>query len=331
MNENEIDDLILEKELGKNYIGTVFLSSIKGDKTKKFVTKIYSRAEIEGTILMDFLRNEIDILQKLDHPNILKFHSFKESDQNFYLSFEFCNGDYLENVFDKYKEKYGKPFSEEIVQYLMRQIIDAFKYIHSKKVIHRDIKLENIFINFETEKDKEELNMMKATVKIEGFNFSCYINDSEKVYDELGSPLYMDPIILKKKIINNEETRKLGYDQKADIWSLGNIFYEMLVGKYAFDSEDLDELSQKVEEGTYTIPTSLSHEVVSFINAMLQYDSQRRLSIDELSKHPFLIKEVQDFHPIDLKKVSKNVDESGLKINTKNNKSIWEIFNADEE
>ena len=64
---------------------------------------------------------------------------------------------------------------------------------------------------------------------------------------------------------------------------------------------------------------------------MLQYDSQRRLSIDELSKHPFLIKEVQDFHPIDLKKVSKNVDESGLKINTKNNKSIWEIFNADEE
>ena len=58
---------------------------------------------------------------------------------------EFCDGG-LDEALEKYQEKYGKPFSEEIVQYLMRQIMDAFKYIHSKRVIHRDIKLENILI-----------------------------------------------------------------------------------------------------------------------------------------------------------------------------------------
>ena len=64
---------------------------------------------------------------------------------------------------------------------------------------------------------------------------------------------------------------------------------------------------------------------------MLQYDSQKRLSCDELIKHPFLTKEVKDFHPIDLKKVSKKVGEEGLEINTKKNKSIWAIFNANDE
>ena len=213
----------------------------------------------------------------------------------------------------------------------MRQIIDAFRYIHSKRVIHRDIKLENILLNFESEKDKEELNMMKATVKVADFGFACYISNSGSLYSTVGSPINMDPVILKKKNDASKKARQLGYDQKADIWSLGTICYEMLIGKSAFDAEDMEELVDKIEKGTYIIPTSLSHEVVSFINGMLQYDSQKRLSSDELIKHPFLTKEVKDFHPIDLNRVSKKVNEEGLEISTKKNKSIWAIFNANDE
>ena len=192
MKKKEIENLILEKELGSGSFGVVYLSSIKGDDETKLATKRIERAKIEGNKLMDYFRNEIEILQKLDHPNIVKFKSLKKTKKYFYLAMEFCNGGGLDKALEKYQEKFGKPFSEEIVQFLMRQIIDAFKYIHSKRVIHRDVKLENILLNFETEKDKEELNMMKATVKICDFGFSCYINKSGSLYSTVGSPINMD-------------------------------------------------------------------------------------------------------------------------------------------
>ena len=326
-----IDNYILEKCLGKGAFGEVYLTSVKGDANKKLATKKLERSEIEGTEALKYLKNEIQILQKLNHPNIVKFDSIKKTKKHYYIVMEYCNGGELTKALEKYQAKYGKPFPQEIVQHLMRQIISAFKYIHAEKVVHRDIKLDNILLNFESEKDKEELNMMKATPKIIDFGFACFVNKSGLLYSTLGSPINMDPIILKKLNSNSKKARQLGYDQKADIWSLGTICYEMLIGKSAFDAEDMDELVEKIENGTYTVPTNLSKEVISFINGMLQYDSQKRLSCDELSRHPFLTTEVKDFHPIDLQKVSKKIDSSGLKINTILNKSIWAIFNAEDE
>ena len=326
-----IDNYILEKCIGKGAFGEVYLTAVKGDNNKKLATKKLERSEVEGTEALKYLKNEIQILQKLNHPNIVKFDSIKKTKKHYYIVMEFCNGGELTKALEKYQAKYGKPFSQEIVQHLMRQIISAFKYIHGEKIVHRDIKLDNILLNFESEKDKEELNMMKATPKIIDFGFACFVNKSGLLYSTLGSPINMDPIILKKLNSNSKKARQLGYDQKADIWSLGTICYEMLIGKSAFDAEDMDELVEKIENGTYTVPTNLSREVISFINGMLQYDSQKRLSCDELSRHPFLTTEIKDFHPIDLQKVSKKVDEQGLKINTILNKSIWAIFNAEDE
>ena len=326
-----IDNLILEKCIGKGSFGEVYITSVKGDDKKKLATKKLERDQIEGTEALKYLTNEIKILHKLDHPNIVKFDSIKKTKKHFYIVMEYCNGGELSKALEKYQEKYGKPFSQEIVQHFMRQIIDAFKYIHGNKIIHRDIKLDNVLINYESEKDKEELNLMKATAKIIDFGFACFINKSGLLYSTLGSPMYMDPIILKKLNSSTKKARQLGYDQKADIWSLGTICYEMLIGKSAFDAEDMDELVEKIENGTYTVPTNLSKEVISFINGMLQYDSHTRLTCEELSKHPFLTKEVKDFHPIDMQKVSKKVDDKKLKINIKQNKSIWAIFNADDE
>ena len=105
----------------------------------------------------------------------------------------------------------------------------------------------------------------------------------------------------------------------------------MLIGKTVFDYENMDELIKKIEEGIYTIPTNLSYEAISFLNGMLQYDSKRRLTAEQLSKHDFLNKDIKDFHNIDLEKVSKIIDKNELKINLKNNEFIWSIFNADSE
>ena len=117
----------------------------------------------------------------------------------------------------------------------------------------------------------------------------------------------------------------------TDIWSIGAICYEMLIGKPIFYSENIDESVKNIEEGTYTIPITMSHEAVSFLNGMLQYDSKRRLTAVQLSKHDFLNKDSKDFHSINLQKVSMLVNEKQLKINVKNNDFIWSIFNVETE
>jgi len=325
-----IDNYVLEKCIGKGAFGEVYITSKKGE-SKKYATKKLDREYIEKSEAMKYLQNEIFILKTLDHPNIVKFVDVKKTKKHYYIIMEFCNGGELSKALEKYMEKHGKPFSQEIVQHIMRQIIDAFKYIHGQKIIHRDVKLDNVLLNFDTEEDKENLNMMKAQVKIIDFGFACKLSKSGLQYSTLGSPINMDPIILKKLNSSGRSTNQLGYDMKADIWSIGTICYEMLIGRSAFHAEDMDELINKIEDGTYVVPTNLSKEIISFLNAMLQYDSHARLNSLELSRHVFLTSNVKDFHSIDMAKVSKKVDNKGLQINVKRNKTIWSIFNADDE
>ena len=330
----KLENYELEKKLGEGAFGEVWLTS-KKDDTKKYATKKMDREEIEKSESMKYLRNEIAILQYLNHPNIVKFQEVKKTKKHFYIIMEYCNGGDLSKALEKYIEKYGKPFDEKLVQHFMKQIISAFRYIHEKKIIHRDVKLENILLHYEDEEDKKNFNLMKAQVKIIDFGFACKISKEGLQYSVLGSPINMDPLILKKLNSSHnpkfKKEKQLGYNEMADIWSIGTICYEMLIGSPAFDSQDMEELVKRVEDGNYSIPTSLSHEVVSFMNGMLQYDGKRRLTAAQLSRHDFLNKDIKDFHPIDLQKVSKKVDENGLHINAKNNTSIWSIFNANSE
>ena len=307
-----VDNLTLEKCLGKGAFGEVYLTSRKGDD-KKYATKKIDREEVEKGEGIKYLKNEIIILQYLRHPNIVRFEEVKKTKKHYYIVMEFCNGGELSKALEKYIEKYGKPFSEEIVQHLMRQIIDAFKFMHERKIIHRDVKLDNILLNYETEEDKKNLNLMKAQVKIIDFGFSCKIDKSGLQFTALGSPINMDPIILKKLNSSSKKERQLGYNQKADIWSLGTICYEMLIGKSAFDADDMED------------PTNLSHEVVSFLNGMLQYEGNNRLTADQLSRHSFLTKNVKDFTPLSLNKTNKVMNTKKL------NQSIWAIFGANDE
>jgi serine/threonine protein kinase len=239
---------------------------------------------------------------------------------------EYINGGGLSNCLKKYMDRHKKAFPEEIVQHLMRQIIEGLYYLHSKKIIHRDLKLDNIMINFDSEADKENLNMMKARVKIIDFGFAIQLTSEKKdlTYSAVGSPINMDPIILNK--FSKRKDPNLGYDEKADIWSIGTVCYELLIGKAVFNATTMNDLVDKVENGTYTVPKSLSREVISFLNEMLRYESKYRLSAGELLKHPFLTKNPADFKRMDMVPAQKKPNSD-----FKKNKSIWAIYKDEEK
>ena len=317
----QIDDITLLKVLGKGAYGEVYLSTKKGRK-EYYATKKLDRSKIDNTGLKKYFDNEQKILNSLNHPNIVKLEGMRKTSQHYYIVMEYVNGGMLSDCLKKYKDKYNKAFPEEIVQHLMKQLISALYYIHSRKIIHRDLKLDNIMVNFDSESDKLNLNMMKANIKIIDFGFATKLNEQNLAFTAIGSPINMDPIILEKfsKKRPGVNPNELGYDEKADIWSTGTVCYELLIGKAVFDAKTLNDLVDKVQKGSYLVPSYLSKEVISFLNGMLQYNSKYRLSSAELLKHPFLTKNPSDFSMKTVKACKKN------NIELKKNKSIWAIF-----
>ena len=311
----QIEDFSLGKCIGKGSFGEVYLTTRNG-YNKLYATKKIPKKKVESPSIKKHLIDEIEILKTLDHKNIIKLETIKQSENNYYIISEYYNGGGLYDILKQYKKIYGRPFPENIVQHLMRQIIDAVIYLHQRKIIHRDLKLENLLINYETEEDKNNLNLLNAEVKIIDFGFATTLNGSNLRYSILGSPINMDPILLTK--LNNQNISYLiGYDEKADIWSLGTVCYEMATGEMLFQVQNVNQLVQRVEIGIYHVPTNLSQEIVSFLQCMLQYLGKDRLSAIELASQPFLTKNTNEFTPIDLSNPNYKIDEFGLIINIK--------------
>ena len=252
----------------------------------------------------------------------------KQTEENYYLVCELCNGGSLRQCLNKYLKMYRKPFSEEIVQYLMRQIIEALKYLHGRHIMHRDLKLDNILVNFKDENDTSILNMYGAQVKIIDFGFAAHVDKKMDLHKSvLGSPLYMDPRLLQK-YTHKGNIDITGYDEKIDIWSLGNIFYQMLIGKNAFETNDIKILEEKIEKGFYSLPTSSYREVIGFLIGMFQYNPEIRLNAEELSKHDFLCKNIRHFVRIDINNFKNYIKSNKLVINIKEDKILWNMFNS---
>ena len=327
-----IDDYILTNSLRKNTVGEVFLTQKKGHKELFATKRIDILSEKPENITR--LKNEINLLKKMYHPNIVNLKDIKVTENHYYIIMEYCNGGFLSDCLRKYIELYHCPFSEKIVQYLMKQIVPVLEFLHTNKIIHRNLKLDNILVNFNSNEDKKTLNMMNATVKITDFLFSTILHKSKAnlTYSILGTPANMEPQILYNLVTNTPNIK--GYDEKADIWSLGTVCYEMLVGHKAFSGKSMDELFQKVKQGKYTLPSHLSEEVVSFINGMLQKDTNIRLSAKELKNHDFLMKNVNQFKPVDVRKLPATIGPGGIMICDSNigvknenlHENVWDIF-----
>ena len=311
----QVGDYSLIKRIGKGAFGEVYLTK-RNDSDKFYATKKVPKRKVETPSVKNHFLDEIKILQKLDHKNVIKLITVMQTVTDYYIVSEYYNGGGLNGILKQYKVMYGKPFPENIVQHLMKQILDALIYLHQRKIIHRDLKLDNLLINFNSEEDKNNLNLLNAEVKIIDFGFATYLEGSNLSYSTLGSPINMDPILLTK--INNPNISYLiGYNEKADIWSLGTVCYEMVTGELLFNVQNVQQIVQCVDIGIYHIPTFLSQELVSFLDGMLQYLGKDRLSAVELLSHPFLTKDVNEFNKIDLTNPDNKFDAFGLIRNIK--------------
>ena len=318
-----IKDYILFKEIGKGSFGEVFLAK-KGNQPQIYAVKRIDIKSPKNQKMLKYLNYEISILLELkNHPNIIKLIDFIQSVNHYYVVMEYCNGGSLSDCL----EKCGGRFPVKIIQYLMIQIVNGLKYIHSHKVIHRDLKLDNILINFKNESDKLKNNLLASEVKIIDFGLAIKLGPEECAKTFIGSPIFMDPKILGVF----QDDGKLGelqeYDEKADIWSLGVICYQIFTGKSLYNAENIKQLVKQAKLGDYKIPINieLSNEIIAFLNSMLQYYGEFRLSAEELSQHDFLVKDVNEFTMVNLDLLSDKIENNEIKINSINNATIVRV------
>jgi len=323
-----IDEYKLEKKLGSGSYGDVYYTT-KKNSNLIFATKKLNKKRTMSPSHKSYFLNEIEILKTTDHENIIKLHEFKNSENNFYMIMEYCNGGSLQDYFNNYFLKNSAPLPEAFVQHILRQIACGLFYLHKCDIIHRDLKLENILLHYETEEDLKNLNILNAKIKIIDFGFAKYLTASHIARSVCGSPLNMDPIILQALAYNKPE-EQVNYNEKADIWSLGIIIYHMLIGRTPFTGYSYKDLYAKVDKGTYNIPKALklSKQAISLINGLLQFEIKDRLSIDELIYHEFLIKDVKNFEYFDLN--LRDSAENNIVLNSKEDcKKIWDMYKTE--
>ena len=316
----KLSDLRLKKKLGKGAFGEVFESTIAGSKIIYATKKLDKSRYMKNPKSYKYLLNEINILKNINHENIVKLYWDLEDRKFRYLVTEYCNGGDLESCLDHYVSEKERPFSEEEVQYIMRQLVSGIKYLHSNtktkmSILHRDLKLENILLHYDNEDDRMHKRILKAKVKIIDFGFARYLNDDEMSISILGSPMFMDPRILYK--LNKIENDDFSYEQKADIYSLGVICYHLLTGHSLYDARNMEDLVKLTQKGIFKISADISKETVSFLNYMLRYDPKKRLDINQLSKHKFIVNDVKNFQKIDKNQLGNILDRSKLVIDLK--------------
>ena len=288
-------------------------------------------------------RRELQNLHNLKHPNIIQILDYLNNKTTNYIVLEYCNGGNLRDYIRRYMNINRKPLNEFFIQKLLLQIAPALEYMHSKNVIHRDIRLENILLNFNNYpnipidgrapqplKFKEKSLNKDFSVKITGLNFSKDLIQDNMGSTILGTPLYMSPDIIER--VDDKSNKK--YNTSADLWSLGVITYELLTGSMPFNGSDTKDLFTQIEKGVYTLPKKLkaSIEIISFINGLLQYYPEKRLNWEQIKQHPLLKKNVEDFNYINLELYSDG-EKNQVEINSKDSNSdnlLWIFFKCKE-
>ena len=260
--DNKISHYEIGKVIGKGAYATVKICKNKITQ-EKFAMKIYEKKILNDNIKKKCILREIEILKKLNHPNIVKLYDTIISDKNILLIQELVNGISLRDFYNK-EIRNQRNISEKkykILTLIFKQIFSAFDYIHKKNIFHRDIKLENILLTKNYE------------IKIIDFGFGLYNprNYLQKFF--CGTPNYMAPEIIMKK----------EYDgQKADMWSLGILLYKLFCADFPFKGKDEKDLYRHIIKGKYKIKEYVPDLIKIIIDKILRPKPYQRINCDQI-------------------------------------------------
>ena len=269
---------IREKTLGNGSYGTVYL--VKHKQLHRYFAMKVIRKSHKNKSEEDSLMNEINILRKMDHPNILKMTDFYNQKKEYDIITEYCQEGELFNEIKTYA-----PFNETITGYYMKQILKAVCYCHGMNIVHRDLKPENILI----------VKRMKNgchPIKIIDFGTAKIFSKEKKETLLIGSAYYIAPEVLDRN-----------YTEKCDLWSCGVIMYILLTGRPPFGGNTDMEIMQKIKSGKYDLTKYpwgiVSKEAKDLIKDLLQLNPGQRLSAEKALKHPwFSTKQVKQIESL---------------------------------
>ncbi|KAG9024096.1 Cell cycle serine/threonine-protein kinase cdc5/MSD2 [Tulasnella sp. JGI-2019a] len=251
--------------LGEGGFARVYeVADLKGTR---HAIKVVTKSSLNSRKSKTKLYAEIKLHRALEHPNIVGFEECFEDEQNVYMTLELCpNGSMMDML------RRRRRFTEPEARLYMVQIIGACHYMHSNQVIHRDLKLGNLFLD-------RDMN-----IKVGDFGLAALIETpGERKKTICGTPNYIAPEVLF-------DTAN-GHSFEVDTWSMGVILYTLVVGKPPFQTREVKEIYQRIRDNMYEFPTTadrpLSEEVMHLIEQILTHDPEQRPKLYDILDHPF--------------------------------------------
>ena len=255
-----IENYVLDNVIGSGQYGKVFkaVHNVTNEVVAIKVVKLEKMKEVQK--LYEFTMNEIQILSRIENPNIIRFLEMLKSQNNMYLVYEFCNGGTLEEAI-KAKKFLDEKRSIEV----FLQLLNAFKTLVKLNILHRDLKPSNILFH-------------NNVIKVADFGFCKALKASNDLTKTMvGSPIYMAPEILKG----------FNYSIKADIWSLGVVLFECLFGYCPFEERTIARLISLIDQQPFKIPTNINKTspfIEGILKKILVVDFKKRISWEDLFK-----------------------------------------------
>eukprot|EP00055_Hartaetosiga_balthica_P006560 m.20807 g.20807 ORF g.20807 m.20807 type:complete len:416 (+) comp5286_c0_seq2:158-1405(+) len=260
-----LSDYTKISEIGKGSFGTVILTRCNKDK-KKYVVKRIDLSKASKKEMKNALQ-EADLLSNLDHPNIVAHRESFLSANYLYIVMQYCEGgDLHKRIRRQFKER--KYFPETQVMDWFVQISLALQYLHSRNILHRDLKTQNIFLS------------KRDVVKVGDLGIARVLDsDNDMATTLTGTPYYMSPELFSK----------IPYNNKSDIWSLGCCMFEVATLRKAFNAKDYDSLAMKVVRGKVCrLPQAFPENMNNLFHSMLEVEPERRPSVGEMLQTPYV-------------------------------------------
>lgn len=254
-------DFEIGRKLGKGKFGKVYCVR---DKTSGYICalKVMDKRELIEYKVEKQFRREVEIQSNLRHPNIARLFGHFHDSTRVYLLIEYVAHGELFKVL----RKEGR-FDDVKSSKYIAQMASALAYLHSKHIIHRDIKPENILLGID------------GNIKIADFGWSVHAPSSRRT-TMCGTLDYLPPEMVEAK----------DHDYKVDIWSLGVLAYEFLVGNPPFEESGHAATYKRISRVDLRIPQFVSPEASDLIKKLLQHDPERRFPLDQVEKHPWVVK-----------------------------------------